>query len=390
MTTQRYVLTDVASNLYLEDFAVSSKDEPRLGVRKSRLRGGLSDGVDVVVLDNGRWSVSVLPTRGMGIWQANCNGFPLRWGSPAQLPVNPAFVDQTADGGIGWLKGFNELLCRCGLEANGPPGVDPLTGRPITLHGKIANLPAHHVEVELSNPAHSSGEPRSISVTGVVDEAMLFGTHLRLTSTVRLEAHSNRLTIRDEVRNMKGTSAELQLLYHTNVGRPLIGGGAKLHAPIREAAPRDAVAAAGMATFDHFEEPQAVYPEQVFFFDLAADETGNTLVLIETADGERGLTVEFNKSQLPWFILWKNHIPEADGYVVGLEPSLNFPHFKAFEREQGRVRKLAPQETWSAEWHLAMHTGTAALDAVKTRIRTLQGPNPPIVHRTPKPGWSPT
>src|SRR5436853_33695 len=79
-------------------------------------------------------------------------------------------------GGLGWLAGFDELLCRCGLANNGPPGDDGKSR--LTLHGRIANLPAQLVEVRIS-----LDPPFEISVSGEIEEGMLFFPHFRLTTT---------------------------------------------------------------------------------------------------------------------------------------------------------------------------------------------------------------
>ena len=39
-------------------------------------------------------------------------------------PVHPAFVPIAEPSGVGWLSGFDELMCRCGLESNGAPDFD--------------------------------------------------------------------------------------------------------------------------------------------------------------------------------------------------------------------------------------------------------------------------
>ena len=88
---------------------------------KRTLRGGLSDGVDVIEIDNGRFRFVVIPTRGMGVWRASCDNVRLGWKSPAKGPVHPAFVPLWEPGGLGWLRGFDELLVRCGLERTAGP-----------------------------------------------------------------------------------------------------------------------------------------------------------------------------------------------------------------------------------------------------------------------------
>ena len=141
--------------------------------------------------------------------------------------------------GLGWLTGFNELMCRCGLSSNGVPGMDVVVDNfgkkveaPLTLHGKIANIPAHKVEATVNSDGKGL-----LSVTGVVDEAMMFGPGLRLKTIYETVPDSNRLTIRDEVQNVSGRPMEMELLYHTNFGKPFLDAGSQLVLPIREVAP---------------------------------------------------------------------------------------------------------------------------------------------------------
>jgi hypothetical protein len=252
MPRQNWVLTDVSNRIWRDRFSISGGEGLKLAgsdawsVSKSTFRGGVSEGVDVVDLNNGRLSVSILPTRGMGLWRGKCDGLELGWRSPVAFPVHPAFVNLIDRDGAGWLSGFNEWLCRCGLNVNGPPGSEG------TLHGRIANLPAHFVEVSVETE-----EPGAIRVTGVVDETMMFGPSLRLKSTVETAAGSNRLTVIDEVTNLAGGPADLELLYHTNMGRPFLEPGARFVAPIISVVPRDRIAAEGIDSYDTYAAPLA-------------------------------------------------------------------------------------------------------------------------------------
>ncbi|MDA0284198.1 MAG: aldose 1-epimerase family protein [Planctomycetota bacterium] len=380
MTTQRIVLTDIDSGEALESGQVDASSGLKLtgssqwSVSKRTLRGGPSDGVDVVDLNNGELSISILPTRGMGLWRGTYHGIPIGWQSPVARPVHPSLVNLEARNGLGWLGGFNELMCRCGLSFNGPPGVDRVidedgnaTETQLTLHGKIANVPAHHVSVEISDEG-----PGTLSVTGVVDETMMFAPALRLTSTVSTEAGSNGITITDVVTNRGGQPTELQLLYHTNIGRPFLGEGSKFVAPIAEVAPRDARSAEGIELFDVYAGPVAGLPEEAFFFELLSDWKEQTQVLLRNADGDRGLTLIFSTKQLPCFTLWKNTQAEADGYVTGLEPGTSFPNFKMFERERGRVILLQPGESYETSFELRVHDTPAGIAQAQKQILALQ------------------
>ena len=352
------------------------------------LRGGLSDGVDVVELCSGPMTVSILPTRGMGIWKAVADGVTAAWNSPVKRPVHPRHVELGSRNGLGWLDGFNELLCRCGLAFNGPPGIDEDARSPIesqlTLHGKIANLPAHRVEIEVDDQG-----PGKITVTGVVDECTLFGPQLRLTSRVSVTAGGASLDIEDTVENLASTDGELELLYHINVGSPFLDAGARLHAPASIVAPRDPRAAEGIDSYAAYLGPTPGYAEQAYYFQLREDANGWTETLLSNSSGDRGFGVRLQAEHLPCFTVWKCTQPEADGYVTGLEPGTNFPNFKSFERKQGRVVSVPPGGAYVTRLGIDLHTTTAAIEEVVQRVAALQGADVPRLYPEPTTPFSP-
>ncbi|MGQ0633471.1 MAG: aldose 1-epimerase family protein [Planctomycetaceae bacterium] len=383
MPLHQHTLTDVSRRVWRDEFSIATAELKLAGsdkwsLRRHTLRGGLSAGVDVVELNNGRLALSILPTRGMGVWRGTCDGLDLGWQSPVELPVHPAFVNTLDRNGLGWLTGFNEWICRCGLDLNGPPGPEG------TLHGRIANIPAHVVEVAVDTDG-----PGTISVTGLVDEAMVFGPNLRLRSTVTTIAGSNRFTIIDEITNRRATPGELELLYHINTGRPFLETGARCVAPALEVAPRDRRATEGIDDYATYGPQEPGYAEQVFYFDLAADQQGHTLALLRNARGDKGLSLHFTKQDFPCFALWKCLQPDADGYVTGLEPATNFPNVKSFEREQKRVITLPPGATRTTRLELAVHSSTTQVAEIERQIADLQRGHDPQVHKNPRPGWSP-
>lgn len=228
-----------------------------------------------------------------------------------------------------------------------------------------------------------------ISVTGVVDETTMFGSCLRLKSTLQTEAGSNRIRISDEITNLRGVPSELELLYHINMGRPFLEPGAKLVAPIREVAPRDAHAAEGIDSFDSYAAPLANYSEQCYYFDLAADSKGWTQALLKSAHGDKGVSICFDKGQLPCFTQWKNTQSEEDGYVTGLEPGTNFPNPKEFERKHGRVISLSPGARHSANLEIIVHSTPQMVQNAEREIAALQRGHKPQVFRQTQAKWSP-
>src|SRR5262245_29764928 len=74
-------LIDVEQNLRIDEWSTSSEGLPQASslrssppwrIQKDVLHGGRQEGVDRVRIDNGVFSFTILPTRGMNLWEARC------------------------------------------------------------------------------------------------------------------------------------------------------------------------------------------------------------------------------------------------------------------------------------------------------------------------------
>ncbi len=347
-----------------------------------QLRGGLRDGIDWLEVTNGPLRCVLLPNRGMGIWKTWLGDLEFGWKSPVRGPVHPKFVPIADPTGLGWLDGFDELLCRCGLSSNGAPDFNEQGRLTWPLHGRIANLPAHLLTVSVDH------DRQELSVRGVIDECRFHFLKLRLTSTWTTRAGEPGFRIVDEVTNLSDSAGEMELLYHINIGEPLLNAGSRAMLPYRTIAPRDAGAAADLAHWNTYGAPTAGKAEQVYFFEPLPDSDGRTTALLQNSAGQQGVSVTFPTAQLPYFALWKNEAASRDGYVTGLEPAMNLPNPRSFESRNGRVRKLAPGETARFELQFAIHRDQAAVEQVAARIQTIQDQQSPQVYKKPRPDWS--
>ena len=386
MTTTRHELINVEQCIHDVGSEVATPGSP-FSIGMQRLTGGLSDGVDVVTVSNGRLSLQLLPTRGMGVWRGEVDGVRLKWNSPVERPVHPAFVDPMRRGGIGWLDGFNELICRCGLSWHGAPGNDVIRddeGKVISeqflpLHGRIANIPAHRVFADV--------DADRVSVTGVVDEGCLFGGRLRLESTLSLGRESAAFEIVDVISNLASQPAEVEMLYHCNIGEPFLSAGSVLHAASTEVAPRDTKAAEGTGMWNLLQGPTPGFAEQVYYTQAATDKSGQGIAVLTDANSQLAFCVRFDTSTLPWFVLWKNTQAEADGYVTGLEPGSSFPNPRMAERKGGRVLSLGSGESITFRLQFEIAADKSRVRQLLDEVTSLQVATPRVVHSSPKPEW---
>ncbi len=383
MAAKTWSVSDAASNQQAlrGDQQWSVPGAEGLRVTRDTLRGGVSDGVDVLTVTNGDLQVRVVPTRGMSLWDMHYRGERLGWTSPVRGPVHPAWVDLGEPSGLGWLDGFNELLVRCGLESNGAPEFAENGRLLYPLHGRIGNRPAHKIDVSID------AETQTITVVGVVEETRFHFLKLRLTSTLTLRAGEKGIGLRDEIMNLSQSPAEMQMLYHINFGEPLLDAGSRVLAPVKTVIPRNTHAAAGIDNWASYIAPQAGFEEHVYFFELLADAAGRTPVVLKNAHGTRGARVTYSQRQLPCFTVWKNTTALADGYVTGIEPGTNFPNPRSFEGEQGRVVKLDAGGSTAFDLRLDYLSNDAEVQAAAAEIAAIQAETQPLLHREPQAGW---
>lgn len=388
MAVHQWILCDVERNTHLGDVRLgpwggSKGGQPVCSIEKQTLRGGLREGVEQIMLDNGRLRLAILPTRGMSLWKMWHGEIELGWKSPVLGPVNPMFVPLDEANGIGWLRGFDELLCRCGLTSNGAPQWDNQGRLQYPLHGRIANQPAHHLS------ATYDSSTQELTVTGRVNETRLFDQQLQLESTYRTTAGSPAVQIVDRVTNRGSQSATMQLLYHINIGSPWLRPGFRIAAPVKSLIPKDEIAAQGVQEWDIYPAQQSALPESVYFFELLADPRGRAHVLLHEESRRSGLSLRFDLSQLPLFVLWKNNQPSEDGYATGLEPAVNLPNQRSFEEQNGRVLTVNPGETKTFSMELELHDEMSRVEAAHAEIMKTQGATRPKIFDRPQSGWSP-
>ncbi len=260
-------------------------------VRMHTLHGGRSEGVQVVEIDNGAMSIDVLPTRGMGIWRVRRGDTTLGWQAPlASQLIRPSFR-LMEPAGLGLARRLQRTMCRCGLESNGPPEFDDAGRLLRPLHGRIANTPAHRVELFVDEDAGQ------ITLRGVVDESRFHFQALRLTTSISTEFGSDSFSWTDEVENIGGRNATLQMLYHFNIGQPLLRPGARITAPLGTVAPLTQVAAKeGIETWHIMPPPRPGSDEQVYVLDLAANSSGDTGVLVSNLSNGEAVSLRFSKT----------------------------------------------------------------------------------------------
>ena len=378
---QTWVLTNADKGTDKGDWNITSQKlnikDAQFSIEQKVLHGGKQEGSKIITLTSKNGLTIVLsPTRGMNLLHAEGFGVRLGWDSPVKEVVNPVFINLESRNGVGWLEGFNEMMVRCGYEWTGHPTTTD--GQLYTLHGKAGNTPASRVEVEISDSA-----PYEIRIRGLIKESTFKKADLQTMTELRYVPGSNRFSLHDELTNHADYPHDYQIIYHSNFGKPILEEGARFIAPLANVSPFNDYAREGMKTWNTYAGPTKGFDERVFNLTPLADAHQQTVAAVVNKAGDKGAAIGFNLAQLPVLTLWKNTDTEKQGYVTGIEPGTSYAYPVTIEREQKRVKQLAPGATTRFDLTYTLLHNADQVAEVEKQVAAIQGDKPTQASDTP-------
>lgn len=271
------------------DGRISNFDQ-RAILRRYTLTEGAEKGIEVIDCDNGtiRFLLNVTKTcdmmqlyhKGQNMTFISKNGFMKR-----EVPFGKRF-----EGG---------MLYTCGLDSAGErEGFEE--------HGSLHNTPARILRAEC--------DENGIVVEAVICDTEVCGKNLVLRRKITSEIGSDRVKVEDRLTNEAYRDEKYCLLYHVNIGYPMMDAGAKIAGEITACQPRTEWAEKQMATAYEVEAPIPNFEETCYYLKLNKPEVS----LVNEKIGKK-FTVSYSGKTLPEFLAWKS-IASGD-YAVGLEPT---------------------------------------------------------------------
>lgn len=147
----------------------------------------------------------------------------------------------------------------------------------------------------------------------------MFGHKIKLEREITSEAGHNTIQIKDVITNFGFEPCPYMILYHMNLGYPLLDEDAELVIDPLKTEPRNTEAESGISDFRSFIKPEKGFKEQVFCHTMKASDNSETSVMLLNKKLNMALQITFSTHQLPYLIQWK--MMGSGEYVLGLEPS---------------------------------------------------------------------
>lgn len=332
------------------------------GARRLRWEEGPEDAMLAAEMRTGSGlNLWITPTRGLDVAHAEYNGIPLAWRSRTG-DVHSAYFEPP---GLGWLRGFvGGLITTCGLTYLGAAGPD--REEDLGIHGRISYTAARNVLVDND----WDGDDYVMRVQGKLTESAVFGNTLVLTRHITARLGEPRFFVHDSVENRGRERSPFMLLYHVNIGFPLVHRDSRLLLPTEHVTPRDEAAQVGHELYDRFEDPTPDYAERVYFHAMRPNSEGRAQAAIVNPGLRDGIGVylRYDPRELPCFTEWK--MMNSDEYVVGLEPGNCLPLGRAVERSEGRLRYLEPGEVQEFHLECGVLDGSQAIRSFEEDMRS--------------------
>lgn len=312
------------------------------GAETVTLSCGKGDGMKYIIVRNGLGiELWISLDRCADLTRVTFEGCNMGYFSPCGH-VSSAYYDKD---GSGFLKSFTAgFFTTAGLRAVGSPCKD--NGEDLPLHGTIANTPVESYSIDESEDG--------ITIKCTVRDCVIFGPKLVMTRKYAVSYTENKVSVTDTTINEGDIDSPYMILYHCNMGYPLLSENAEVVIPNYRCVPRNDHASIFLDSATKMEKPQCGYEECCYYYDVTADKNDVATVGIYNRDIGKGVSISYNKKELPYFTEWK--MMGKKDYVLGLEPGNCTPDGRDVLRKEGKLQFIKEDQSISTSVTFSFHS----------------------------------
>ena len=259
-------------------------------IREYKFTAGKEKDVEVIEIFNGILRILLNKSKALDILQLFYKGKNMSLITKNGISnSNGPFIDRF-EGGMLYTVGFDSAGGREGFE----------------IHGSFHNLTPTITKKEISD--------RNIVIEAYIEDTKLFGKHLVLKRRYTLGLNDNFLLLEDVLINKDTKPENYCILYHNNLGYPMLDENDEIIINNNLLIPRTKYAKETIKTWN--------------IMGKAMDEVEETCYFIDVIDGKAVLNnhkeniqfvLEYSKDTLPEFVLWKQ--TKSGDFALGFEPS---------------------------------------------------------------------
>lgn len=267
---------------------------------------GTSKGVKAILCKNEKLSLTLLESLALDIFDLSYAGvnmsFISRNGLKSKGTVNPDDFSKSFGGGFLYTCGLDNI----GKEEEGK-----------VLHGSFSSLPANITVNKIS----TVDDEIVLEIEGIIHDTALFSKDLEVIRNYKI--FKNRIILTDTISNKSFVEQEFIMLYHFNIGYPMMDENTKFKANVASSVCR--TTNSNIEKYGVMDAPIDKCEEEVFIHTIndkfASVEVENVLL-------NQKINFSFDTKNLKYLIQWKSL--QSRDYVLGIEPSTSHLDEKKF------------------------------------------------------------
>ncbi len=260
-----------------------------VSLRRYTLTEGEGKGLDVIDCCNGQLRFLVNVTKACDIMQVYHKGENVSFISKNGFSAREVPFSKRFEGGMLYTCGLDNVGGREGFE----------------VHGGFHNTPAEVISAVC--------DEQGISIEARVACTELFGCNFVMKRKIACALNSESIVIEDTLYNAGYVAENYCLLYHVNIGYPLLDEGGRIVADVGACEPRTPWAAANAGKAFCIEDPTPGAEETCYYLTLNKPE-----ITYLNAKTGKSLTLRYAGKSLTRFLEWKSMA--CGDYALGLEP----------------------------------------------------------------------
>ena len=259
-------------------------------VSRYQITSGKEAGLNVIDCNNGVIRFLLNESKGLDVMQLYHNGMNVSFVSKNAFTADTKPFINRFEGGMLYTCGLDNLGDHQGYEMHG------------TYH------------ITKSNVTRVECDENGILVEATIVDSALFGKNLVVKRKVTSAINSNSVRIEDTLVNEAHVPSEYCILYHVNLGYPMLDESCRIIADVTDFEPHSDWALKNIDKALIIEEPIAGKEETCYNLTLTTPS-----VSVVNNNLKKKFTINYSNDTLPRFVEWKSMA--AGDYALGLEPA---------------------------------------------------------------------
>lgn len=259
-------------------------------IREYSFTSGKEKGVEVIELYNGLLRVLLNKSKALDVLQLFYKGKNMSLITKNGISNSNGAFSKRFEGGLLYTVGLDSAGVREGYE----------------IHGSFHNLLPNVIRKEILED--------KIVVEAIIEDKELFGKNLLLKRKYTLGLNESTLVLEDTLINSGTKEEDYCLLYHNNLGYPLLDEDDKIIIENNGIIPRTDFAKKMIDSWDVMGNAEDDIEETCYFIKVK-----NGKAILNNNKANLQFVLDYSSNTLPEFVLWKQ--TKSQDFAMGFEPS---------------------------------------------------------------------